>query len=151
MGCTSQTLVQGCQGAARCPWRSAPTLSGRSSTTSRHHDLINCEQRQNEKALYAINTNGTRQHLTTVRALAPDPDLKGFRASDLRCDPQLLTGCFCVKLVSLVHFQVVTFIITRTQPFQFTQGARLGDCLRRLKVAAVIAVSLYGKVRLLMR
>jgi hypothetical protein len=73
------------------------------------------------------------------------------RASDLRCDPQLLTGCFCVKLVSLVHFQVVTFIITRTQPFQFTQGARLGDCLRRLKVAAVIAVSLYGKVRLLMR
>jgi hypothetical protein len=51
----------------------------------------------------------------------------------------------------LVHFQVVTFIITRTQPFQFTQRARLRDCSRRLKVAAVMAVSSCGKVRLTMR
>jgi hypothetical protein len=52
----------------------------------RHNDLIN-----RTKALYAIVTKDTRQYRATVRALAPDSDLKG---SEMQSTPQLLTGMF---------------------------------------------------------
>ena len=43
------------------------------------------------KALYAINTKDTRQYRATVRALAPDSDLKG---SEMQSTPQLSTRMF---------------------------------------------------------